>query len=446
MSDFNTISNNDFMIEKIKERPINRKKLIRRTVITVTMAIIFGLVACFTILLLEPIISDYLYPEEEPEAVTFLEDEEEMKPEDILEEEKKTETVIQIIQQEPVNAQLNKEQVDKILDSVSLDKSHYIQLHEVMSDYVEELNQYMVTVTGVKEEYDWMKNSYESTSDTYGVVIKKINDEILILTEYNTIKKANTIQVTFHNGKVNDAVLVGKHTEMNLAVLSVIQEEYGTVEELEQLAEAPMGSSRVLLKTGEPVVALGSPMGVMNSIGYGMVTAKTEETDKVDYNYDVIMTDIYGSQSAQGILFNMGGEIIGVIAPGQFGSDMKNMVAAYGISDLRLLITALSSGEPVPYLGIKGTSVTKEANTESQIPYGAYVSDVIMDSPAMLEGLQKGDIIIGLEDITIENYTDFAAAMYNNFRAGQKVTIKLMRPSQDTYKEMSINVVLASAD
>ena len=445
MSDFNTISNNDFMIEKIKERPVNRKKLIRRTVITVTMAVIFGLVACFTILLLEPIISDYLYPEEEPEIITFLEDEEEMKPEDMLEEEEEEKTIIQIIQQEPVNAQLDKEQVDEILDAVTLDKAHYIQLHEVMSDYVEELSQYMVTVTGVKEEYDWMKNSYESTSDTYGVVIKKINDKILILTEYNALKKANTIQVIFYNGKKTDAVLVGKHTELNLAVLSVSQAEYGTVEEIEQLGEAPMGSSRALLKTGEPIVALGSPMGVTGSIGYGIVTAKTEETGKVDYNYDVIMTDIYGSQSAQGILFNMGGEIIGVITPAKFGSDMKNMVAAYGISDLRLLITALSSGEQVPYLGIKGTNVTEEANAESQIPYGAYVTDVIMDSPAMLEGLQKGDIIIGLGDITIENYTDFATAMYNNFKAGQSITIKLMRPSQDTYKEMSIDVVLSGA-
>ena len=96
-------------------------------------------------------------------------------------------------------------------------------------------------------------------------------------------------------------------------------------------------------------------------------------------------------------------------------------------------------------MGIKGTNVTEEANAESQIPYGAYVTDVIMDSPAMLEGLQKGDIIIGLGDITIENYTDFATAMYNNFKAGQSITIKLMRPSQDTYKEMSIDVVLSGA-
>ena len=142
MSDFKMVSNSDFMVEKIKERPINRKKLIRKTVVTVTMAVIFGLVACTTILLLEPVISDYLYPEQEPEEITFLEDENEMKPEDMLEEEKKQQ-VIQIIQTQPANPQLDKEQVNEILNAVTLDKSHYIQLHEVMTDYVEELEKYI---------------------------------------------------------------------------------------------------------------------------------------------------------------------------------------------------------------------------------------------------------------------------------------------------------------
>ena len=64
----------DFMIEKIKERPVNKKKLLRRTVITAAMAVIFGLIACFTFLILEPVISNFLYPEEEPQIVVFPED------------------------------------------------------------------------------------------------------------------------------------------------------------------------------------------------------------------------------------------------------------------------------------------------------------------------------------------------------------------------------------
>ena len=67
----NDASEKKFMIEKIKERPVNKKKLLRRTLITASMAVIFGLVACFTFLVLEPVISNWLYPEEEPQVVVF---------------------------------------------------------------------------------------------------------------------------------------------------------------------------------------------------------------------------------------------------------------------------------------------------------------------------------------------------------------------------------------
>ena len=73
-----------FMIEKIKERPVNKKKLLRRTIITASMAVIFGLIACVTFLLLEPVISNLLHPEEEPQIVVFPEDQQEMSPEEML--------------------------------------------------------------------------------------------------------------------------------------------------------------------------------------------------------------------------------------------------------------------------------------------------------------------------------------------------------------------------
>ena len=54
----------EFITEKVKERPINKKKLIRKTLVTVSMAAIFGIIACLTFALLEPIISNWLHPEE----------------------------------------------------------------------------------------------------------------------------------------------------------------------------------------------------------------------------------------------------------------------------------------------------------------------------------------------------------------------------------------------
>ena len=83
-----------FLQEKIKERPVNRKKLARRTAITVVMAMVFGLVACVTFLLLEPVINRMLYPEEKAEIVRFPEEEEEVRPED-MQTAKQTEMIPQ---------------------------------------------------------------------------------------------------------------------------------------------------------------------------------------------------------------------------------------------------------------------------------------------------------------------------------------------------------------
>ena len=52
----------EFLQEKIKERPIDKKKLLQRTVITASLALLFGLVACLTFLLLEPVLNNWLYP------------------------------------------------------------------------------------------------------------------------------------------------------------------------------------------------------------------------------------------------------------------------------------------------------------------------------------------------------------------------------------------------
>ena len=109
----------DFMMEKIKERPVNKKKLLRRTVTTVAMAVIFGMIACVTFLTLEPVISNLLYPEEKPDAVIFPEEQEEISPEDMLVEDAPTPSIQEAVE----SVILEDEQIQKILDEIVLDKT-----------------------------------------------------------------------------------------------------------------------------------------------------------------------------------------------------------------------------------------------------------------------------------------------------------------------------------
>lgn len=449
MSDRQEINQDNFMIEKIKQRPINKRRLVRRTLITVSMAVIFGLIACFTFLVLEPVISNWLYPEEESEAIIFPEEPEEMLPEEMLEEyiqpsPSPSPTPVPE-EQQPEKVELDENQIQEILDQVVLDMGDYRQIYSVLSDYVKQISQYMVVVTGTKSDTDWFANEYESKNETTGVVIGNNGRELLILTDYSSVKKADHLTVTFSNGVQSDALMMQYFYDGNLAVLCISLNMLSQDMQMEDMFVAPLGSSLQRNLVGSPVIAVGSPMGSSGSVGYGIITSAGNQVTLADMNYQLLTTDIYGSQSASGVLFNTSGQVVGFITTGKTGSDMRNMISAYGISDLKQMISRLTKGDRIPYLGILGVDVPKEANEQSQVPFGAYVREVEMDSPAMLAGIQSGDVIVGIDQQSVTKMGDYSNYLLK-INVEDTVTLRVMRQSQGEYKELDFEVTVGEAD
>lgn len=433
---------NDFMIEKIKERPVNKKKLLRRTIITAAMAVIFGLIACFTFLVLEPIINNWLYPEEEPQIVVFPEDQEEMSPEEMLSGNMQQENQPQVPAESPV---LEKEELQELLEGLSLDRENYRQLYFAMSSYVEELNQYMVIVTGVSSNIDWFNNVEESSNQSFGVVIANNGREVFVLADYTPLDRAESLTLTFYNNVQAEAQLKALDSATNLAVISVELEELNKEMYVDSLKIAELGSSNSKNIVGTPVVAVGSPMGTGGSIGYGMVSAVTRQQPEADTNYCFLQTDIMGSPSAGGVLFNLNGEVIGMITNGKGNPDMKNMITAYGISELKKRVEKMSNGQKLAYLGISGVDVTNEANTRLNVPFGAYITEVEMDSPSMLAGIQQGDVLVAINDTNLFSYSEYAN-MLVQMEPGQTVKLTVMRQAQEEYKQMKFHIVLGEAE
>lgn len=431
---------NDFMIEKIKERPVNKRKLLRRTLITASMAVIFGLIACFTFLVLEPVINNWLYPEAPPQLVVFPEDQEEMSPEEMLSDNMQQENQANQEAENSEEVELEKEQIQEILGDIVLSKENYAQVCSAMSGYAEELEEYMVTVTGVSSNVDWFNNVEISKKQSYGAIIADNGRELLILADYLPLKSAESLTLTFHNGVRLDAEVKGLDLTTNLAILSVSQESLEKEMYVNSLKIAPLGSSNAKDLVGSPVVALGSPMGIGGSVGYGVVTAVGNKQSQADTNYRFMQTDINGSKSATGFLFNMNGQIIGVITNAKVNDDMQNMITAYGITDLKKRIEKMSNGQKMAYLGIKGVDVTKEANAELNVPYGAYVTEVEMDSPSMLAGIQQGDILVSIDDTAIFTYGEYIMLL-GRMEPGESVDVIVMRLGQDEYKEMKFEIV-----
>lgn len=432
---------NDFMIERIKERPINRKKLLRRTILTAAMAVIFGLIACFTFLVLEPVISNWLYPEEEPQIVVLPEDLEEMSPEDMLAENLPTESPVPEEEQEGVV--LEKEQIDEILSGVVLDRQNYKEIYAALSNYVTELNHYMVTVTVVTSNIDWFNNVQESKSQTSGIIITDNGKELLILTDASYLSSAESLTLTFYTGDQVDAQIKQTDSYTNLAVLAVSLEDLPVGMKKEKLAYPVLGSSNTKL-LGMPVIAMGSPMGTSNSIGYGMITSASSTYSVPDRNYKIIQTDIIGSQNASGVLFNLDGQVVGIITGNKSGSDMKNIIYAYGITEMKKIIEKLSNGSEMAYLGISGLNVTPEASGELGVPLGGFVKKVDMDSPAMLAGIQQGDVIINIDGRNISTFNEYTNIVMQ-LEPGKTIEMTVKRKSQDEYKEMKFTMEAGEA-
>lgn len=402
----------DFLRETIKQKPVNKKKLLRRMVITVVMAVVFGLVACFTFLILEPVISNRLYPEEEAQEVRFPEETvaEEMKPEDMLVEEEPEPS------EEPASVEMVDEQIEKQLDEmlsqVRFSLEDYKLLYEEMAELARKVNRAVVTVTSVVSDVDWFNDIYQNEASASGIIVANNGKSVLILVSAGALTDADSIIVTFCDQAKVNAELVQKDTTTGLAILSVplvsIEEETMDVIDI-----AKFGSSNSANLLGTPVMALGSPTGTSGTVCYGMVTSAGTVIDQPDSAYKIITTDIYGSRNATGILVDLEGMVIGIIDNVNTGNDTGNLLTAYGITELKRTIEKMSNDRERAYLGIHGADVPEKAIEESDIPNGTYIKEIEMDSPAMLAGIQSGDVIIQVNETSITAYHELLNVLYN---------------------------------
>ena len=428
-------NNTDFMKETIKQRPLNRKKLVRRTLVTAAMAVIFGMVACFTFLLLEPIISNRLYPEEEPQTVVLVEnvEENEIRPEDMIADESQMQTG-----NEEVPA-LEDEQIAQVLSEIELGSEEYISLYSSLNELAKEAYRSVVTVVGVTSDVGWLDNEYESKGAVSGVIVADNGRDLLILANASSIKDADSLKVTFIDGQEYQASIKKRDSHTGLAVISISKSIIKS-STLGAVKAATLGTSGNSL-VGSPIIALGRPMGTEGSICYGNVTSVGSIVNLPDSYYKYITTDIYGSVNASGILINLHGQVIGMIDMSNSPADMKNLISGIGISELKKVVERLSNDNDIAYFGVYGTDVTEEANVKMGVPFGAYIMEIDMDSPAMDAGIQSGDVIIKLDGTEIVSYQQMVKELLLK-EPEKEIQIGIMREGPDGYTEMELSAVL----
>lgn len=137
---------------------------------------------------------------------------------------------------------------------------------------------------------------------------------------------------------------------------------------------------------------------------------------------------------------NLSGQVVGILKGGT--EDCRpGAMSAYGITDLIATIGKLSNGQEIAHMGINGTDVPEAVHLEKNVPQGAYVTGIVMDSSAMKAGIQSGDVIVKLQDSEISSFKEYHAALLE-LTPGMTVSVTIMRQGQDGYQEMQVDVIL----
>jgi len=285
---------------------------------------------------------------------------------------------------------------------------------------------------------DWFNNSYESEDVTTGLIVANNDLELLILADGSVIKNSENIEITFFNELVAPGTIKESDKNTGLCIIGVPVENL-TSTLLDPDIIAKLGNSKTNRLLFAPVIALGRPTGNTVSAETGMITYKANSLNMVDNNYDMFVTDMRGASSSNGVIFNLSGEVLGIIYQKNAALDTETL-SALGISDLKRSIERMSNGRSRAYLGVIGTDVTLEAISQG-VPVGAYVLEIDMGSVAMQAGIQSGDVITKVDGFDITTFTVFTEAI-SSHQPGDEVELTIRRLSGDEYREQEITVAL----
>lgn len=413
--------NYDLYTEHIVKEPWkNSKRILKKGASLVAMAVFFGLVAGLVMIIVYKTGKNYLDDNKtamnETISSTDGSESKETDPEDTT-----VPPIEEITTEIPSTVPIDNEKLND-----------YMGYYKALKSVADKAGLSVVTVTAAKQGVDFFNSTYQNIADEYGIVISSDSTGYYILTEYSLVKNSENIQVTYYDKTVDTAEFVAGDTTTDMAVIKTGSLNTAVV-------PVQFGNSDAVLK-GDLLVATGKLYGFNGTIGYGIATGVNNSVNDTDSIYRLINTDISGTATSNGVILNLHGEVVGIITMA-YNSDNTNFITAYAINDVRNLMQNLVNKKSMPYLGIKGQTVTDEIAATNKIPKGIYISAVETNSPAYKSGIQSGDVITQINGTGINNMESFMIQLEKS-NPGDNVNVTIKRRGRGDYKEIEFNLVL----
>lgn len=338
-------------------------------------------------------------------------------------------------------------------DNIEFQNITYIYNGTSLSDVYKAVRDSIVVISGVIAYQTFFRTQYYEVQGSGFIYL--FEDEMVVITNNHVVSDASDIVVTFSNGNGYQGEVIGSDIYSDLAVLSVDAPLY----EFKPL-EIVSSSS---LEVGDPVIAIGSPMGLDGTMTTGIVSQigrTIEESLAGSFPIaNIIQTSVaINPGNSGGPLLNYRGEVVGITTA--IIEDSEGLGFAIPSNTILREIESLvetGSYDQHPWLGIAGVDMSYSIAEimDINVTYGWLVASVTSGGAADEAGLNGGnqqvqvidkwviiggDIIVAIDGTKIINGNDLMSYLEEYTQPGQTVKLKVIRDN----KILEISVKLAT--
>jgi serine protease Do len=292
----------------------------------------------------------------------------------------------------------------------------------------------IVGITNKAVARDWFNNPVETEGVGSGVIFKNDGGDSYIVTNNHVVSGAKELVVSLPDGRSLKGKLVGADELTDLAVVKVGDGKLPT---------AKFGDSDQIV-VGEPAIAIGNPMGLefQGSVTSGVISALNRTLDISDKRVKLLQTDAaINPGNSGGALVNADGEVIGINSAKVAANGVEGMGFAIPINTVQTVIDSLMTKGYVarPYLGVSvfDPETAGRYGYQLNIDKGVYVFQLTLNGPCGKAGLQRGDIILKLDDKETNSVPDLRAKVAEH-KVGDTVKVTYDRNG----KQQNADVVL----
>jgi serine protease Do len=244
----------------------------------------------------------------------------------------------------------------------------------------------------------------------------------IVVTNNHVVDGADEITVTLNDGREYQAIMKGRDTETDLAVLQM--------QNARNMPHVRFGDSNKA-RVGDWVIAVGNPFGLGGTVTVGIVSARNRDIESGLYD-DFIQTDAAINRgNSGGPLFNTDGRVIGVNTA-IFSQTGGSVGVGFAVpSDLAQTVVEqlIEYGQTQRgWLGVTLEDVDKDRASGLGLPNtdGALVVSVRSGSPALLGGIKAEDFIISFDGKKVEEVRDLTRAVADT-KVGRVVSVRVLR-------------------